>query len=60
MANMPNSQERNYIHAIHTMIYNSDGISKKCHICWFEKTNSHVIILNFNIETQLTVAFILV
>jgi hypothetical protein len=31
-----------------------------CHIYWFEKTNSHIVILNFAIETQSTDASILI
>jgi hypothetical protein len=31
-----------------------------CHICWFEKINSHVVILNFSMEIQSTDASILI
>jgi hypothetical protein len=31
-----------------------------CHIYWFEKINSHVVILNFSMEIQSIDAFILV
>jgi hypothetical protein len=51
-ANMPNSQERKYLHAIQATLYNLDCISNFFHICWFEKINSLVIILNFTIEIQ--------
>jgi hypothetical protein len=31
-----------------------------CHICWFAKMNSHVIVPNFSMETQSTNSSILV
>jgi hypothetical protein len=61
MANITNSQERKYQHAIQAMIYNPDGISPEiCHIYWFEKIDSLVVIPNFIMEIQSIDASILI
>jgi hypothetical protein len=60
MANIPNSQERKYLHAIQGRYIIKMISLEICHICWFEKINSHVVIPNITIEIQSTYVSILV
>jgi hypothetical protein len=60
MANMSNSK-RESIYTQHILQYIIQMVSLEiCRIRWFEKINSHVVIPNFNIETQSTYASMLV